>query len=190
MERRVIPPTQSVLIQGLVTNTLLVLQRVGGKDASKMFWKYHSPAVLKRYKGKLQVGSLDSKKAAAPATPPATPPPAPAAAKAVATTDKIGPKEALEVFGDLVPFGDPAWYQGVCCHQYPLFDPKAYKTNLFLLYSTVPLSSTKLTLLSATKCDNGLTPSSNPMFQTGMQPKRSPRESTSKWVKGVTSRVC
>ena len=54
-----------------------VLQRVGGKDASKQFWKYHNEGILKKYKSQLQVGSLDSKKqAAAPPTPPATPPPA------------------------------------------------------------------------------------------------------------------
>jgi len=27
------------------------------------------------------------------------------------------PKESLEPFGDLVPFGDPAWYQGVSLPQ-------------------------------------------------------------------------
>lgn len=114
MERRVnIPPVQlhSRDVQG--TDVSLVLQRVGGKDASKMFWKYHSPAVLKRYKGKLQVGSLDTKKAAAPAAPPATP--SPAKEQAVTTTSgPLGKKPALDVYGDLVPFGDPAWYQGVC----------------------------------------------------------------------------
>ncbi|KAK2761360.1 hypothetical protein FQN54_001882 [Arachnomyces sp. PD_36] len=81
-----------------------ILQRVGGKDASKMFWKYHSPAVLKRYKGKLQVGSLDTKKAAEPAP-----------AKQQAVTPSSGPlakKAPLDVYGDLVPFADPAWYQG------------------------------------------------------------------------------
>lgn len=98
-----------------VTNVSLVLQRVGGKDASKQFWKYHSPAVLKRYKGKLQVGSLDSKKAAAPAAPPATP--SPAKEQAVTTTSgPIGKKAPLDVYGDLVPFADPSWYQGVSCH--------------------------------------------------------------------------
>merc|ERR1712000_384525 len=56
-----------------------ILQRVAGKDASKQFWKYHNESILKKYKGKLQVGSLDTKKTAAPPTPPATPPPAPVA---------------------------------------------------------------------------------------------------------------
>ncbi|KAI9882905.1 MAG: transcription elongation factor spt5 [Watsoniomyces obsoletus] len=55
-----------------------ILQRVGGKDASKQFWKYHNQHVLQKYKAKLQVGSLDTKTGGvnAPPTPPATPPPA------------------------------------------------------------------------------------------------------------------
>src|ERR1700749_4389249 len=52
-----------------------VLQRVAGKDASKQFWKYHNEGILKKFKGELQVGSLDTKKTAALPTPPATPPP-------------------------------------------------------------------------------------------------------------------
>ncbi|PTB61897.1 cytochrome b5, partial [Trichoderma citrinoviride] len=38
-----------------------ILQRVAGKDASKQFWKYHNEGILKKYKAKLQVGSLDTK---------------------------------------------------------------------------------------------------------------------------------
>ncbi|KAL1858576.1 hypothetical protein Plec18170_002776 [Paecilomyces lecythidis] len=90
-----------------------ILQRVAGKDASKQFWKYHNEGILKKYKGKLQIGSLDSKKAAAaPAPAPAkkeAPKAAPAAA-AAATPAK--PVEALEPYGDLIPFADPSWYQG------------------------------------------------------------------------------
>jgi len=95
-----------------------ILQRVAGKDASKQFWKYHSEGVLKKYKPKLQVGSLDSKpKAAAPA-PAAKPEPAPgtvaakpaaAAKKAVSSHDDDS--EALEAFGAQIPFSDPSWYQ-------------------------------------------------------------------------------
>jgi len=35
-----------------------ILKRVGGKDASKQFWKYHSENVLKKYKDKLCIGSV------------------------------------------------------------------------------------------------------------------------------------
>ncbi|PVH97212.1 cytochrome b5 [Periconia macrospinosa] len=33
-----------------------ILKRVGGKDASKQFWKYHNEGVLKKYGEKLKVG--------------------------------------------------------------------------------------------------------------------------------------
>jgi len=94
-----------------------ILQRVAGKDASKQFWKYHNESILKKYQPKLQVGSLDSKPA--PATPPPSPPKQEAVVpKAVpgAVAPVPGPNaaeeaEALEQFGDLVPYADPNWYQ-------------------------------------------------------------------------------
>ncbi|GAB7338337.1 hypothetical protein MBLNU457_4645t2 [Dothideomycetes sp. NU457] len=103
-----------------------ILQRVAGKDASKQFWKYHNEGILKKYKKQLQVGSLDSKpkQAAAPPTPPKTPPPAAAGKKDAAqpspesgtVAPAPGPAahkaiEPLDAFGDLVPGGDPNWYQ-------------------------------------------------------------------------------
>ena len=93
-----------------------ILSRVAGKDASKQFWKYHNDGILKKYKAKLQVGSLNTKKAAAPPTPPATPPPAPAKAApapAAAAAAEEDNSEPLEPHGDQVPFADPVWYQGV-----------------------------------------------------------------------------
>ncbi|KAI9733021.1 MAG: hypothetical protein M1834_003566 [Cirrosporium novae-zelandiae] len=97
-----------------------ILQRVAGKDASKQFWKYHNEAILKKFKGQLQIGSLDTKKQVTPPTPPATPP---------ATKEKVVPQaesgtvapapgadaqeeaEPLDSYGDLIPFADPSWYQ-------------------------------------------------------------------------------
>ncbi|EEH22455.1 hypothetical protein PABG_04666 [Paracoccidioides brasiliensis Pb03] len=35
-----------------------ILKRVGGKDASKQFWKYHNESVLKKYGGKLKIGEV------------------------------------------------------------------------------------------------------------------------------------
>ncbi|EMD66669.1 hypothetical protein GGP41_008079 [Bipolaris sorokiniana] len=35
-----------------------ILKRVGGKDASKQFWKYHNEHVLKKYAPKLKIGSV------------------------------------------------------------------------------------------------------------------------------------
>jgi hypothetical protein len=33
---------------------------------------------------------------------------------APAPAPNIEAKEALDTFGSLIPYGDPAWYQGVC----------------------------------------------------------------------------
>lgn len=118
-----------------------ILQRVGGKDASKQFWKYHNASILKKYKGQLQVGSLDTKAkqaAHAPAPKKETIAPAPTEGdiapnskpkSAPAHTSKQqvaapAPTEgdlskgeskaesvALDPYGDLVPYADPNWYQ-------------------------------------------------------------------------------
>jgi hypothetical protein len=91
-----------------------ILTRVAGKDASKQFWKYHNEGILKKYKAKLQVGSLNTKKAATPPTPPATPPAPKAAPAPSAAPTEQQQQEPLEPFGDQIPFADPVWYQGVC----------------------------------------------------------------------------
>jgi hypothetical protein len=83
-------------------------------------------AILKKYKAQLQVGSLEDKASSAPA-----PAPAPAPTKsepvqvepaksvveksaAALTAPAVSElKESLEPIGDLIPFGDPAWYQTV-----------------------------------------------------------------------------
>lgn len=87
----------------------IVLQRVAGKDASKQFWKYHNEGILKKYKGQLQIGSLDTKKAVEPAP-----------AKETAQPKAAVPVEAIsggaqEPYGDMIPFSDPSWYHGVSC---------------------------------------------------------------------------
>ncbi|MCJ1382601.1 hypothetical protein MMC17_005714 [Xylographa soralifera] len=38
-----------------------ILKRVGGKDASKQFWKYHNESVLKKYQERLKIGNLEEK---------------------------------------------------------------------------------------------------------------------------------
>ncbi|RMJ24909.1 acyl-CoA dehydrogenase [Aspergillus sp. HF37] len=87
-----------------------ILQRVAGKDATKQFWKYHNEGILKKYKGQLQIGSLDSKKqAAAPAPAPAKKE-APKPKGPVATPAQAG--GAQEPYGDMIPFADPGWYHG------------------------------------------------------------------------------
>jgi len=73
---------------------------------------------LKKYKGKLQIGSLNTKAEPAPPAPaPAKealkpkPKPKPAASPVVASAE---PSQPHDPYGDLVPFADPAWYHGVC----------------------------------------------------------------------------
>jgi len=94
-----------------------ILTRVAGKDASKQFWKYHNEGILKKFKSKLQVGSLNTKKAEA------APAPAPKEEKkeivkpkaesgAVVPVPAAAEVETLDPFGDLIPFADPSWYQG------------------------------------------------------------------------------
>ena len=100
-----------------------VLQRVGGKDASKQFWKYHNESILKKYQKDLQVGSLDSKPVkAAPPTPPKTPPPEAKTpvdtfqkvsmpVDAVDEDEEVDTAETMDPYGDLIPYADPSWYQ-------------------------------------------------------------------------------
>ncbi|KAL2814308.1 acyl-CoA dehydrogenase/oxidase [Aspergillus granulosus] len=88
-----------------------ILTRVAGKDASKQFWKYHNDGILKKYQSKLQVGSLDTKKAVEA---PAPAPKKEAAKPQAAVVDVAAAKSAepQEPYGDLIPFADPSWYQG------------------------------------------------------------------------------
>jgi hypothetical protein len=97
---------------------------MGGKDASKQFWKYHNESILKKFQPKLLIGSLDSKKVAAPAPEKKSAPAATGEAAKKGTPVKPGAVSAsaketeelappLDMFGDLVPFADPNWYQSV-----------------------------------------------------------------------------
>ncbi|KAF3909577.1 hypothetical protein AA313_de0205623 [Arthrobotrys entomopaga] len=89
-----------------------ILERVAGKDATVQFDKYHKLSVLEKYKGKLQVGSLEGKAPAAPAPAPKAEPPKPApVAKSVASSSEEPAVTVHETYGDLIPYGDPAWYQ-------------------------------------------------------------------------------
>lgn len=92
-----------------------ILTRVAGKDASKQFWKYHNEGILKKYKGSLQIGSLDSKpKLESKPEPKAEVKPSPTLAAPVATkapAQQDEDTEALEQFGSQIPFADPSWYQ-------------------------------------------------------------------------------
>ncbi|KAK2628785.1 hypothetical protein QTJ16_001888 [Diplocarpon rosae] len=95
-----------------------ILTRVAGKDASKQFWKYHNEGILKKYKGKLQVGSLDTKKPAVVEEKPEKKEEKKELVKPQAESGAVVPVpaveeiETLDPFGELIPFADPSWYQG------------------------------------------------------------------------------
>ena len=122
-----------------------ILTRVAGKDASKQFWKYHNEGILKKFKGQLQVGSLDTKKAAAPEPAPAPAPKKEEVVKPAAESGAVVPvsgqtaedAEPLDPYGDLIPFADPTWYQGVCL-PYFCYTP-TYKRCAPLICRELPL---------------------------------------------------
>jgi hypothetical protein len=62
--------------------------------------------------------------------------------------------EALEPYGDLIPFADPSWYQGVRLPFLPLGDNSLTVVSC----STTHPTSTKHTPPSATKSANGSPP--------------------------------
>lgn len=146
-----------------------ILQRVAGKDASKQFWKYHNDGILKKYKTKLQVGSLDTKpkeepKPAPAPAPAAKPKPVPAAGQETHSE----PTEALEPFGDQVPFSDPSWYQNVRSNpgshrrgKPSVFENHLLTVLLFHVYSITLLTSMRHTLLCEPRSESGLKPISS-----------------------------
>ena len=99
-----------------------VILGVAGQDASEQFHQFHSKAVLKKYEKRLRIGSVTgSAKKEAP--------------KAESTGQQAKREEAAhkqvqqvkqsssisgssgdgvtELFGELVPYGDPAWVSSV-----------------------------------------------------------------------------
>lgn len=84
-----------------------VLLGVGGQECSEQFNQFHNAAaVLTKYGPKLYVGDVEGsakkpKAAAATAAP----------AKSTAVVARV-PQGMSEPFGEQIPYGDPAWYQG------------------------------------------------------------------------------
>lgn len=148
-----------------------ILQRVAGKDASKQFWKYHNEGILKKYKGQLQIGSLNTKKAAEPAPKPApAPTPAPTPKQSDSSNSSVPPParaEPQDPYGDLVP----------------LLIPRGTKVT--------PLpTSTKPMPLSVTKFASGSSLRSSPMSTSGTRARKSPATSISRWVSAAIWPVC
>jgi hypothetical protein len=94
---------------------------MGGKDASKQFWKYHNESILKKFQPKLKLGSLDSKPKAEPAPAPVAEKAKPVASVAPTTSSAINDDAVpLDLYGDLVPYADPNWYQSVRAQHMPM----------------------------------------------------------------------
>jgi len=106
----------------------LVLAQEAGKDVTKKYGLFHGPDVMRKYKPRLLVGYIQDSKAAKSALRAATPDAKEAQAKYENKRDKAismtlnsmfgpAPKPDMSVlvrtnpFGQLVPYGDPAWYQ-------------------------------------------------------------------------------
>ena len=116
-----------------------MLVKVGGQDATKQFNNFHNvEAVLRKYGDQLYVGDLAS--AGAPASAPASaapakpasapasiPTPAPAsrpmtapgaqseaapASSPVSSAPAARETKDINVYGEMIPYGDPNWYQG------------------------------------------------------------------------------
>ena len=71
-----------------------ILLRQGGKDATKQFENFHRPSVLSRYEH-LVIGYVEGT----------------AAAKTTTSAAAQRPVHSATSFGDLIPYGDPNWYQ-------------------------------------------------------------------------------
>lgn len=73
-----------------------VLLKAAGADASKQFDAFHSPSVLTKVAAQYLIGEIGVE-----------------SAEPVETDDVVdqNPLQVGEVYGDMVPFGDPFWYQ-------------------------------------------------------------------------------
>lgn len=135
-----------------------VLLGVGGQECSEQFNQFHNAAaVIAKYGPKLYVGELEGGAASA-AKKPAAAPAASAAAAPKAPSQAVVPRNNANLFGDQIPYGDAAWYQGSnspyyndshrkvrnprpCCWHFELFSssvvPAARSLTLHALLSCV-----------------------------------------------------
>ena len=72
----------------------ILLKNSGGMDASKQFDAFHARSVLDKFGPEFYIGEFGD--------PPAQP---------VSSVENSEDEELYEPFGELIPFGDPAWYQ-------------------------------------------------------------------------------
>ena len=71
-----------------------ILLKVAGQDATQQFANFHAPSVLTKYSPELQIGVVDENASAS-------------------APQSSAPESSGETgsFGEMVPFGDPCWYQ-------------------------------------------------------------------------------
>ena len=80
-----------------------VLAGLGGKDATEFFDELHRPEILEEIASEYKIGVIGEAPAGVLAAAPAAP---------VAKQTASGAVTAPPMFGELVPSGDPQWYQG------------------------------------------------------------------------------
>lgn len=124
--------------------------KVAGKDATKEFNNFHNvEAVLRKYGEQLYAGEVSSA-GAAPASAPAskpTPARAPAPASAPAPSRAVAQEaKGANMYGELIPYGDPNWYQGWNSNLYNeshirfRFQPLSFSLPLPFLHCFRPFS--------------------------------------------------
>jgi alkylation response protein AidB-like acyl-CoA dehydrogenase/predicted heme/steroid binding protein len=94
-----------------------VILGVAGQDASEQFWQFHNKQILKKYEKRLRIGTVKGKAPKAQST-------GQQAQREQAASQQVqevkqtskgsgsGGDGVKELFGELVPYGDPNWYQG------------------------------------------------------------------------------
>ncbi|GAA5999460.1 hypothetical protein JCM5350_001110, partial [Sporobolomyces pararoseus] len=99
-----------------------VLLNSAGTDASSKFWQFHNEAILERVGSKYLIGTIGGEGDGTSST-----------VKKKAEEEKVQTEEKEEeeevddtYFGDLIPFGDPAWYQDWSS---PYYKPSHYKVR-------------------------------------------------------------
>lgn len=105
-----------------------VLAKVAGQDASKQFAQFHNAAIMNKYHERLNIGSVVKMQSTTEVTAIQTPAIAPMVAKSEVITPHVEKAVVLaassmeeeeeyeglkqgDTFGELVPYGDPYWYQ-------------------------------------------------------------------------------
>lgn len=74
-----------------------VLEKVAGTDATKQFDQFHNETTLVKVGGPYKIGQIGEV--------------AVSAVKAPSTTRLVHNNDGTDAFGEMVPYGDPSWYQ-------------------------------------------------------------------------------